>query len=142
LRRIHRIQTGGSHITNAIAKELQCTFGEAENIKRQYTAIGENDVRISKMFENAYAPVFAEFNRVINQYEQRTQKGISRTVITGGGALFPQAITIAQYALGKTIERSNPFNKITYPAFLEDTLIHITPSFTVALGAALRQFEQ
>ena len=35
-----------------------------------------------------------------------------------------------------------PFNKVAYPAFLEDALKEAGPSFAVAVGAALRQFTQ
>jgi Tfp pilus assembly PilM family ATPase len=36
---------------------------------------------------------------------------------------------------------ANPFSKVAYPAFMEDIMDEIGPSFTVALGAALRSFE-
>lgn len=43
--------------------------------------------------------------------------------------------------LGREILLANPFSKVAYPAFMEDNMKNIGPSFTVALGAALRVFE-
>jgi type IV pilus assembly protein PilM len=142
LRRLHRVQAGGAYITKALAKELSVSFEDAENIKRNFGPETKDAVKIQKLVANAYGPALSEFKRVIDQYETRTGKAIGRTVVTGGAALFPELIATMRYALNKEIELSNPFNKIAYPAFLEDTLATIAPVFTVALGAALRQFEQ
>jgi len=60
--------------------------------------------------------------------------------LTGGGAAFLDMPKIASYLLDRSVELVNPFNKVAYPAFLEDTLIEIGPTFSVALGAALRPF--
>jgi type IV pilus assembly protein PilM len=142
LRRIHRVQAGGAYVTKALAKELGVSFEEAENIKRNFNEDSATAPQIKKLMENAYAPALSEIKRVISQYELRTSTQVGRVVVTGGGALFPEMLSIVRYALSKEVERSNPFNKIAFPAFLEDTLVEIAPVFTVALGAALRQFEQ
>jgi hypothetical protein len=43
--------------------------------------------------------------------------------------------------LGREVQRANPFSKVAYPAFMEDVMKEIGPSFAAALGAALRVFE-
>lgn len=141
LRRIHRVQSGGVYVTKTLAKELNISFEDAENLKRNYVADSEYGPRMKKAVENAFQPAFAEFKRAINQYELRSGTEVGRIVLTGGSVLFPELPAIARYALDKDVEISNPFNKIAYPAFLEDTLTAIAPLFSVALGAALRQFE-
>lgn len=61
--------------------------------------------------------------------------------MSGGAALFPGTDALLKESLRKDIEVANPFTKVAYPAFMEDTMKNIGPSFTVALGAALRNFE-
>lgn len=142
LRRIHRVHAGGAYVTRAIAQNFGVSFEVAENLKRNYVAASVDAPKILTMVQNAYVPALSEFKRVIDQYETRTKKPIGRVAILGGGALFPEMLGIVKYTLNKEVELTNPFTKIAYPAFLEDTLINIAPVFSVALGAALRQFEQ
>ncbi len=142
LRRIHRVQTGGADSTKVLAKELSVSFEEAENIKRNYNATDTHGSRIKQIVERSYTPVLQEFQRVISQYELRTGAPITRIALTGGSVLFPESIPLVKQVLGKEATITNPFTKIAYPAFLEDTLLSIAPVFTVALGAALRHFEK
>jgi len=142
LRRIHRVHSGGTAATNAIAKELGLTFEEAENLKRNYTPVSEHGAVIKKCIESTFERAFQEFKRVISQYEARSGVALSRVVLTGGVASFSGLESYANYVFDREIEIGNPFTKISYPAFMEDTLKEIAPIFTVALGAALRNFEQ
>lgn len=141
LNRIHRVQTGGAAVTQAIAKELTIPFEDAENIKRNYSPEGEHTELIKKTMTAGFERTLQEFKRVIDQHELRTGVPIARVTVTGGSSLYPEFQTLASYALNKEVTVSNPFTKIAYPAFMEDTLTAIAPIFSVALGAALRQFE-
>ena len=142
LRRLHRVQFGGAFATNTIAKQLNISFEEAENLKRNYIPTQPQASVIKKALETSLERSFEEFKRVISQHELRTGVPINRIVLTGGVASFTDIAQHAAYVFGKEIEIANPFKKIAFPAFLEDTLVTIAPTFSVALGAALRRFEQ
>jgi len=142
LRRIHRVQAGGAHATKAIAQQLITSFEIAENLKRNYSADTEHAAIIKKVMETTFERSFQEFKRVIAQHELRSGTQIARIVLTGGSACFPDFASSLRYVFDREIEMTNPFTKIAYPAFMEDTLKQIAPTFTVALGAALRPFEQ
>ena len=142
LSRIHRVQTGGSYVTQALSKQKNISFEDAENIKRSADPLSEDGLLIKKIMTSAFERSFQEFKRVLDQYQVRTGKKISRVAATGGASLHPDFLPLLQYALNAPVEHSNPFNKIAYPAFMEDTLTSIAPIFTVALGAALQSFEQ
>jgi Tfp pilus assembly PilM family ATPase len=82
-----------------------------------------------------------EFRQVIDEYETRSGHAVSAIVLTGGAAIgFGLEAAIA-HELGRPVDLIKPFNKVAYPAFMEDTLRSIGPIFAPALGAALRQFE-
>jgi type IV pilus assembly protein PilM len=141
LQRIHRVQTGGSSVTSAIANALKISFEDAENIKRNYEPTSQHAPVIKKTVTDTFERTLQEFKRVIGQHELRTGVPIARVTLTGGSSLFPEFRALASYALDREVTVSNPFTKIAYPAFMEDTLNDISPIFSVALGAALRQFE-
>lgn len=141
LRRIHRVQVGGAYATNLIAQQLHLSFEEAENLKRNYTPESEHAELIKKIMTGLFERTFQEFKRVINQHEERTGIPVSRIVLTGGSVAFKDLATYAGFAFDREVEISNPFTKVAYPAFMEDTLKEIAPIFTVALGAALRPFQ-
>lgn len=142
LRRIHRVQAGGAYATKAIGEQLGVSFEDAENLKRNYTKESVNASLIKKTVESSFERTFQEFKRVINQHELRTGSPVARIVLTGGSACFPESTSYASYIFDREVEITNPFAKVAYPAFMEDTLKQIAPTFTVALGAALRPFEQ
>ena len=141
LRKMHRVFAGGAQATSQLANLLTISHEEAENTKRNYTSDGENAAEIKKVVVTTFERSFQEFKRVLVQFEARTGLTIDRVVLTGGSAAFPEIQAYANYMLDYKTERINSFTKVAYPAFLEDTLEHIAPTFTVALGAALRGFD-
>lgn len=141
VRKIHRVFAGGAQATEQIAKILTIPFEEAENKKRNYTDTDEHAAEMKKVIVTTFERAFQEFKRVMGQYELRSGETISRVVITGGSAAFTDMETYASYMLDRSVTRANAFTKIAYPAFMEDVLTDIAPVFSVALGAALRPFE-
>lgn len=141
LRKIHRVSSGGSHATERLSQMLSVSFEEAENIKRNYTASDTHATDVKKAMTTTFERTLQEFKRVLGQYEVRSGKSFSRIVLAGGVASFPDFAGFADYALDAKTTKANPFTKIAYPAFMEDVLIDIAPTFSVALGAALRPFE-
>ncbi len=141
IRKIHRVFAGGMQATDRIAKELAIPFEDAENRKRNYTSKDPQTAEIKKAVVTTFERPFQEFKRVITQYELRSSQQVTRIVVTGGGAAFSEMQTYASYMLDRSVERANPFSKIAYPAFMEDMVMDIAPTFSVALGAALRPFQ-
>ena len=141
LERIHRVYEGGTNCTKRIAHLLDVPFAEAEEMKRTYSEGAEHARDIYKAYISSLERSILEFKRVIDQYETRSGEKIARTVITGGAAQFPSVIPYVQDALSREVTMVNPFDKVAYPAFMEDTLSEIGVTFSTALGAALRPFE-
>ncbi len=141
IRRIHRVFSGGAMATQKITQELSVAYEEAENMKRNYTDTDPNAAVIKKAVVTTFERPFQEFKRVLEQYEARAGESVGRVIITGGSASFGDMQTYASYMLDRSVDRANPFTKVAYPAFMEDVLLDIAPTFSVALGAALRGFE-
>ena len=141
LRRLHRVQAGGSLATQRVAELLSLEFGEAENIKRNFDAGSEQGADIKKAVLSTYERSMQEFKRALAQYELRSGAKFSKIILTGGAVTFPEFTAFVTYALDRPVELADPFKKISYPAFMEDAIKQLGPTFSVALGAALRNFE-
>lgn len=141
LMRMHRIRAGGAVVTQSIAQTLEIPFETAEQLKYQ---VDQSDSRFAKMKRanhSSYERAFREFSQVLHEYERRTGAAPQQVYLMGGGSLFPGTRAQLQEALHRDVVPANPFAKVAYPAFMEDTMRAIGPSFTVAIGAALRSFE-
>lgn len=141
LMRMHRIRAGGAIATEKIAKELEITFEEAE-LKKQTLSRKDTDFSvIQKLHHGTYERSFREFKQVLNEYEVKNKMSFDAVHLSGGGSFFPGVDSMLKESLQKDVYKANPFRKVSYPAFMQDTMKEIGPSFTVALGAALRMFD-
>lgn len=141
LMRMHRVRAGGTIATKQIAKSLDVDFATAEQMKLEADKKGDSFADLKRAHDSSYERAFREFNQVLREYEHKTGHEIDVVYLAGGGALFPGIDSQLKDALNKDVEFANPFAKVAYPAFMDDTVKSIGPSFVVALGAALRDFE-
>ena len=141
LMRMHRIRAGGTVATQKIAQALDVDFDVAEERKFQADAAHSDFAHLKQAHNKSYERPFREFQQVIREYERRTGISIQRVYLSGGGALFPGMPKLLSEAVDREVVLANPFQKVSYPAFIDDTVRGIGPSFTVALGAALRAFD-
>ncbi len=139
LQRMHRIPTGGTKLTERLMTDLGLSFADAEAIKRQPNS-ADMLVAVQKATTATYRRVFAEFKQVLDDYETRAGQVVDRIVLTGGAA-DASVVSMVQQEFGKEVVLAQPFERVAYPAFMEDTLKLIGPTFVPALGAALRLFE-
>ena len=78
---------------------------------------------------------------VIKRFEESEHTTIEKIVITGSGALLNGLDAYMHDMFSHTIVIANPFAKVAYPAFLEDTLTQGGPVFSGAVGVALRALQ-
>lgn len=141
LQRMHRVPTAGQECTQRLAKELALSFEEAETIKRAVTSKQhEHYEGLKKVYASVFMRVFREFRQVIEEHEKRTGIAIDAVVLVGSATLLPGFDAMVGEVLNRPAYYIQPFDKVAYPAFMEDTLRRIGPSFGVALGAAMRAF--
>jgi type IV pilus assembly protein PilM len=142
LRKTHTILTSGVELTKAISTALTMEFSEAEELKRNTgMEATEGDDRVQKALEDDLRRALREFHTVIKRYGEQEGSPVKKVILSGGGALLrgmPPYIT-DMFSLPVAI--ADPFSKVAYPAFLEDTLHEVGPGFSVAIGAALRLFQ-
>lgn len=141
LMRMHRIRAGGVVATKQIAQSLDVDFETAEQMKYSADRKQDSFAELKRAHDSTYDRAFREFRQVLQEYEDKTGIEFSTVHLSGGGALFPGIDQYLAQALNREVVLANPFSKVAYPAFMEDILDEIGPSFTVSVGAALRAFE-
>lgn len=141
LQRMYRVRAGGSLFTEKIASELKISFEEAETLKRTVTYDDPRFPQIQKSHQVYYDRVLKEFRQIIESYENSVGLKIDNVFLIGGGSLFIGFDKFIASSLDRTISVALPFNKVAYPAFMEDTMNNIGATFATSLGAALRAFE-
>jgi len=145
------IPVAGNAITQELAKSLQITFKEAEEIKRSraFVALGgafsagddEMADRVSKVVRNVVTRLHAEISRSVNFY--RSQQGgaaPTRILMTGGSSIIPHMDTFFREKLQVEVETLNPFVNITVGGGLDPRQVgeHVACLSEVA-GLALRR---
>lgn len=135
----HSIQLSGMGLTDALAKGLNVDFRTAEERKRfEGLSIVSENPELEKSFMSQLNRGFREVHSVLRHVEEESSSKIEKVILTGGGALLKGLPMFVTDALSRPAEIGRPFSKVSYPAFLEDTLIEAGPSFAVSLGVALR----
>lgn len=141
LMRMHRIRAGGAVASKQVAQALEVDFETAEQMKQAADRKSETFAELKRAHDSSYDRAFREFRQVLKEYEEKTGITLGSVYLSGGGALFPGIDTYLSQSIDREVVLARPFSKVAYPAFMEDIMEEIGPSFTVALGAALRSFE-
>jgi len=135
---------GGNKVTESLADKLDIAFDEAERIKIEGPAGGNeferNEFRMS-LIEHA-DPICAEIERSI-EFFRSTSGGdyIKSVLLSGGGAKLPGLVEDLQQRLGIDTEIINPFRKITINDKSVDASLveQMGPALAVSIGLALRR---
>ncbi len=142
LRVSHVITQGSQDLTLSVSKALSISVDEAEKIKRaKGLTLGIDNTDAMGVMSTSLNYIFSEVNRVVLNYQKRFNKNISKTVLTGGGAVLKGFAEVARQELQMDVLLADPFSKVEAPAFLEKILKQSGPEFAVSVGLALRRLQ-
>ncbi|HEY4493079.1 MAG TPA: pilus assembly protein PilM [Candidatus Paceibacterota bacterium] len=131
----HVINKGAQDLTMAISNAGSIPFADAEKLKRK-EGLGSGNAGSILDF------IFFEANTVIEEYQKKYARLVSKVICTGGGAVMKNFVTLAQKHFQAEVTLGEPFDKVEAPAFLSDILKQAGPEFAVALGLALHELEE
>lgn len=135
------ISTGGMALTRSLAQHFNFEMLQAEQYKKVY---GVNaDQLEGKVFE-ALKPVtdiiVGESKRVIQAFEEKhPQDPIKRVVLSGGGAKMPGLVIYFANNLALEVQEADPWYSVIKDKALIPKLAQDAPSYSVAVGLALRE---
>ncbi|MDD5050402.1 MAG: type IV pilus assembly protein PilM [Candidatus Pacebacteria bacterium] len=143
VRNSHTINRGSQDITIALSSSLGVSIPEAENIKRSFGAVQRTDEKaVVDTISLTTDFIFSEANRVLQNYQKKYNKNISKIVLAGGGLGYKGLLELAKHSFEVEVILGEPFSKVEFPAFLEPTLRMTGSEFSVAIGVALRRLQE
>ncbi|MEO6569893.1 MAG: type IV pilus assembly protein PilM, partial [Opitutaceae bacterium] len=144
------IPIGGTKITEAIAKDFNEPFAQAEERKKRdgfvslggsYADADDPDVaRVSKMIRNTMTRLHAEISRSISFYRSQ-QHGTApqRVLLCGGSATLPYMREFFHEKLQLPVEFFNPLRNVSVAQGLNvDEIVSQAHAFGETVGLALR----
>ena len=145
------IDIGGEALTAAIARTLSLSVEQAEQRKRTEGLAGVSGAdagasgdaaSIGAILRPLVMDIVTRAEVVRRLYERKHNRAIAAVQLIGGGAWLPQLATFWTNVTGLPCEVGNPWRGIAAPSPLTGHLQRLGPSFAVAVGLALRPFEQ
>jgi type IV pilus assembly protein PilM len=135
------VSVGGHQYTDALQKELDLSFEDAESLK-----LGE---KVGTVSEDAKLPILQQVTEIIVLEIQKTfdffrataaGEHIERIFLAGGSSKVPGLMEALRQEFSLPVEVLNPFAKIT-SAESSDLIERNAGQLAVAVGLALRSFE-
>lgn len=149
------ILVGGNDFTEAIKRELDLSFQDAEKLKEEEGIIlssdelatgshagGKRAAQISYAIESVGARLLDELERSFAYYYTQLpvyRKNIDRILLNGGSARLTNLDQYLSNGLGMPVVVSDPFAKIRIPPRFDlEYIKKVAPAFTVSVGLALK----
>ncbi len=132
---------GGNQYTDALQKELNVSFDQAENLK-QGQGEGSTPEQVQQVLSTVTEQVLLEVQKTIDFFKATTSESrVDRYILSGGSARVAGLREAMAERFDANVEIFNPFQTITYspkdfdPGFLEE----VGPACAIAVGLALRR---
>lgn len=135
------ISTGGMALTRAIAQHFNFEIAQAEEYKKVYGLLEDQlEGKVFEVLKGVVDIIMGEARRVIQAFEIKyPQNPIKRVVLSGGGAKMPGLVIYFANNLGLEVQEADPWYPIAKDKALDSKLSQEAPSYSVAVGLALRE---
>ncbi|MEK7090554.1 MAG: pilus assembly protein PilM, partial [Patescibacteria group bacterium] len=140
IRLAHNLEGGSQAVTMALSRSLGIDFIRAEEMKREIGLSNRPEHReVVSVIEPVLDHTLAEAMKILQVYQRKYRRSINRVILLGGGANMEGIVEYAVKKFGIEVALADPFHRVQYPVFLRPVLQDIGPSFTQAIGLAIRE---
>jgi type IV pilus assembly protein PilM len=137
----HSLEYAGFHVTKTLSQGLDVSFVRAEELKQQRGLQKEVGSLVSMPIFSVVDKIIFGMQKAANVYLSKTpNKQIQKIILSGGTAKMPGLVDYFNMKTQIKTEVGQPFYKINFQESLKSTIENIGPSFSVAVGLALRDF--
>jgi type IV pilus assembly protein PilM len=135
------ISVGGNHYNDAIRKELNLSFEQAESLKRGEEVDGIPVENVNPIISSVNDFIGAEIQKTIDFFKNTTPgENIETLVIAGGSSRIPHLREALAERFGIPVEPLNPFNRVQVGKGISaDMIDEIGSSVSIAVGLAARR---
>lgn len=136
------ISFGGNQFTEALQRELNLSFGQAEALKHgeQVDRYSPGDART--MLDAVSAEMASEIRKTFDFFSATSSEGpVDELILSGGCALTPNLEQVLRDRFQVPTELMNPLRRVHFREsdFDSDWLRSIAPMMAVAVGLAIRK---
>lgn len=139
---LHRsIKAGGSNVTQAIAKQMSISPGQAEQVKFDLAVSAQKDQKMPAIIREAVMPILHEIKYAIELFDQQDfheHSTVDKIILTGGSAHLPFLDPFLTEVLNINVYLGNPWARIAAPEGSQAVLEEIGPRMSVATGLAMK----
>ncbi len=143
----HSIDVGGDSFSDILVEKLNFDYEQAEEVKKEIGIKKQKNKKSSE--KNIRQFLLYKIDRILNEVEQISEEfnrkqGVEpkEIILAGAAAQMPGLVKYTEDYLGKKVKISNPFVNISYPPILNKKLKEIGPSYSIAIGSALKEIVQ
>jgi type IV pilus assembly protein PilM len=136
------ISTGGKQYNEALQREVDLSFDQAERAKRAEAVEGVDTHHVNDIVQRLNAELVSEVLRSFDYFKTTSpNETIDRILVSGGSSKLPELMTLISERIEIPTERVNPFSRIEIPPdqFDMDVINEMAPQAAVAVGLALRR---
>jgi type IV pilus assembly protein PilM len=136
------ISIGGKQYNEAIQRELDLSFDQAERAKRLEEVEGVDPNQVNDIVQRLNSEMVSEVVRSFDYFKTTSpNETINQILLSGGSARLPEMTTLLTERSGIPVELFNPFNRIEVPPdlFDADFIAQMAPQAAVGVGLALRR---
>ncbi len=139
LKTSHSFNVAGNQLTETLARSMDIDYNKANRIKENKGIASEGKEK--EILLPLIDSILAEIKKAFREYYQKEGKEIETVILTGGMAQMPGLREYFSSELKKKTKILNPFDNLSHPPVLKETLKIKAPLYGVAVGAALKGFE-
>ena len=136
------ISFGGNQFTEALQREFNLSFDQAEQVKRGHDVEGCSAAEARTVLDAVSAEMASEIQKTFDFFAATAaEDSVDELVVSGGCAQTPNLVSVLQERFGVPTELLNPLKRVFYKESDFDSrwLQSIAPMLTVAVGLAVRK---
>ena len=136
------IAVGGNQYTDAIQKDLNLSFEQAESLKRGGRVEGAAVENLPPILQGVSENIALEVQKTFDFFKATSQEDrIDRVFLSGGTSKVHGLRELIAERFDAGVEIMNPFNNVTYNPrdFDPDFIAEVGPSAAIAVGLAVRR---
>jgi type IV pilus assembly protein PilM len=138
------VSVGGNQYTDALQKELDLGYDDAERLKMGGSRPGVTDEQRAQILRSVSDILILEIQKTFDFFRATASgENIRRIYVAGGTARVPGLLDLLREEFAMAVEELYPFRKIVINPGRHDEsqLRELAPRFAIAVGLALRSFD-
>jgi type IV pilus assembly protein PilM len=138
------VSVGGNQYTDALQKELDLSYEDAERLKKGEAIAGVASEHRDTILRSVSDILILEIQKTFDFFRATASgENIQRIYIAGGTARVPGLVDLLREEFALPIEELYPFRKIIINPGRqsEDQVRELAPRLAIAVGLALRSFD-